>query len=134
MSKDCNAASLSRLKARVDALYLQYIFPVLATIRVGEAPEALTYEARLQAAAAEAGVRLRRYILPEDTAQQDLAVLIGQINDDPLLSSLLLLRPTPAQVDGGALQGCILPEKALEAVDWETLLEQVIDAAQRRAT
>ena len=36
------AALQAELKARVDSLYLEYIFPVLATVRVGDDPGAIS--------------------------------------------------------------------------------------------
>ena len=134
MAIEQNDALLAELKARVDALYVEYIFPVLATVRVGEDAEAVRYEDELRKAAETAGVILRRYILPADTEQTDIAGLIRQINDDPLLSALLLLQPLPPQLDGTALRAAIAPQKAVEASVCAELLRNVIDAAERKAT
>ena len=123
----------AELKARVDSLYLEYIFPVLATVRVGEDPGAISYEDGLLRAAKAAGIIVRRYILPADTAQADLGTLIRQINGDPLLSALLLFRPLPEGLDADALAGLIAPEKAVEAGPCEIVLRRVIDAAERSA-
>ena len=107
----------AELKQRVDALYLEYVFPVLATVRVGEDPSAISYENGLLRAAKATGVRVRRYILPADVSQADVAELIGQINADPLLSGLLLLRPLPAQMEEAALTGLIKPEKDVDCAN-----------------
>ena len=133
MSIEQRDALLARLKARVDALYVEYVFPVLATVRVGEDAEAVRYEAELHEAAKAAGVIVRRYILPEDTAQTDIEDLIRQINADPLLSALLLVQPLPARMDAAAMQAIIAPEKAVKAEPCPALLEHVIDAAERNA-
>lgn len=137
MTSECSNNAVNenwtaQLKARVDALYLEYIFPVLATIRVGEEPSALRAEEALLPAAEAAGVIVRRYILPADTARRDVEDLIRQINAEPLLSALLLL-PLPAGWDEAALFGCVAPEKALKAAPTAELLCRVVDAAERKA-
>ena len=125
--------NLTALKARVDALYLEYVFPVLAALRLGEDAEAVAYETELLAAAKVAGVRVRRYIMPDDLSQEDVAGLIREINLDPLLSAFLLLEPLPAHLDATALKAAVAPEKALEAGPVLNLLSRVCDAAERNA-
>ena len=124
---------LTALKARVDALYLEYVFPVLAALRLGEDAETVAYETELLAAAKAAGVRVRRYIMPDDLSQEDVAGLIREINLDPLLSAFLLLEPLPAHLDATALKAAVAPEKALEAGPVLNLLSRVCDAAERNA-
>lgn len=111
------AALRQELKKRTDALYLQYVFPVLATVRVGEDGGAVSYEKGLLRAAEATGVRVRRYILPDSVSQQDVAQLIDEINRDPLLSALLLLRPLPKHLDEKALSDRILPEKDVDCAN-----------------
>jgi len=111
----------AELKQRVENLYLEYIFPVLATIRVGEDPAAISYENGLLQAAKATGVIVRRYILPADTRQADIEPLIRQINEDPLLSGLLLLRPFPEGCDEDALTGMVKPEKDVDCANLHDL-------------
>ena len=125
---------MSDLKNHVDALYLEYIFPVLATLRLGENPETVAYEAELYEAAKAAGVKLRRYIMPEDLTAEDVTRLIREINLDPLLSAFLLLEPLPAHLDAAALKALIDPKKALEPAPCEALLARVCDAAEAQST
>lgn len=115
------AALQAELKARVDALYLDYVFPVLATIRVGEDSAAISYETGMLKAAKATGVRVRRYILPADVTQADVAQLIREINDDKLLSGLLLLRPLPAHMDEEALTSLISPRKDVDCANLKAL-------------
>ena len=111
------AALQHALKARSQKLYLDYVFPVLATVRVGESKDAVSYEKGLLKAAKATGVRVRRYILPEDVSEQDVAGLIAQINADPLLSALLLLRPMPAHMDEEALCALVAPQKDVDCLN-----------------
>lgn len=123
-----------QLKARVDALYLEYVFPVLATLRLGEDPAAVEYENELLAAAKAAGIRVRRYIMPADLSFDELAQLIREINADFLLSAFLLLEPLPAQLDAAELKALVDPRKALEPAPALELLTRVVDAAVARST
>ncbi|MBQ6160167.1 MAG: bifunctional 5,10-methylenetetrahydrofolate dehydrogenase/5,10-methenyltetrahydrofolate cyclohydrolase [Oscillospiraceae bacterium] len=111
----------AELKARVDALYLEYVFPVLATVRVGEDAAAVSYETGMLKAAKATGVRVRRYILPADVSQTDVAQLIREINADRLLSGLLLLRPLPEHMDEDALTALIQPEKDVDCANLHDL-------------
>ena len=115
------AALRAELKTRVEALYLDYVFPVLATVRIGEDGGAVSYEKGLLRAAQQTGVRVRRYILPDTVAQQELSELIDQINADPLLSGLLLLRPLPKHLDEKALSDRILPQKDVDCANQSAL-------------
>lgn len=124
---------ISDLKNRVDALYLEYVFPVLATLRLGENPEAVAYEAELFETAKAAGIKIRRYIMPEDLSMEDMTELIRGINQDALLSAFLLLEPLPAHLDAAAVKALVAPEKALEPAPIPELLTRVVDAAQRSA-
>lgn len=121
------------LKARVDALYLEYVFPVLATLRLGEDPAAVEYEAQLLAAAKAAGVRVRRYIMPADLTREELAQLIREINADFLLSALLIVKPLEGGLDAARLEELIAPAKRLAEAPVPELLEAVVDAAERGA-
>ncbi len=133
MANERNDAQLSALKAQVDALYLEYVFPVLATLRLGEKPETVTYETKLFEAAKSAGIKLRRYIMPEDLSMEDVTELIRGINQDALLSAFLLLEPLPARLDAAAVKALIDPKKALAPAPIPELLTRVVDAAQRNA-
>lgn len=124
---------ISDLKNRVDALYLEYVFPVLATLRLGEDPATVAYEAELFEAAKAAGIKVRRYIMPEDLSMEDMTELIRGIDQDALLSAFLLLEPLPAHLDAAAVKALVAPEKALEPAPIPELLTRVVDAAQRSA-
>lgn len=130
-------ARLTALKTRVDALYREYAFPVLAAIRAGEDPAAVGLENRLLEAAQAVGIRVRRYILPAEISRADVELLIREINADFLLSAALLIEPMPEHLDPAALAAEILPKKRIAVpgapADPLTLLTRVADAAERSA-
>lgn len=113
--KEVTAALNDALKARTDALYQNYIFPVLATVRVGQRDDDIAYERGILKRCESAGVRVRRYILPVDrTAQRDLELLIDELNANALISGILLFRPLPADFDEEALCRRIAPAKDVD--------------------
>ena len=124
---------LEELKTRVDALYLEYVFPVLATLRLGEDPAAVACETELLAAAKAAGIKLRRYIMPADLSFADVERLIGEINADFLLSALLIVKPLEGTLDAAQLEALIAPAKRLAEAPAPELLGAVVDAAERAA-
>jgi 5,10-methylene-tetrahydrofolate dehydrogenase/methenyl tetrahydrofolate cyclohydrolase len=134
-----SGAGTEGLRARVDALYLNYIFPVLATLRVGEDPAACALEQELLSAAKAARILVRRYILPADAPVADAEELVREVNADFLLSALLLIRPLPEALDPHALEEQLRPEKRIAAPvpagedPILTLLSRVADAAERSA-
>lgn len=101
--KEVVSALNDELKRRVDALYTQYIFPVLATIRVGEREDDVSYEKGILSRCEKVGVKVRRYILPDTVTQQDLEGLIDELNANALISGILLFRPLPKGFDEQAL-------------------------------
>ena len=136
-SRSADSVRLAALQARVDTLYNEYTFPVLATIRAGEDPAAVALEDRLLEAAQAVRIRVRRYILPASVSRADLELLIREINADFLLSALFLVEPIPSALDPAALAELILPGKRIaapgEQADPLTLLNRVADAAERNA-
>ena len=121
--REVSRALQAELKARVEQDRLKYIFPVLATIRIGAVPAAISYETGLMRAAEATGVVVRRYILPADTTEADIAYLIEEINRDPLLSALLLFRPLPEGYDETKLISLIAPNKDIDCANWAHLAQ-----------
>ena len=113
--KEVTNALNEELKNRVEALCLQYIFPVLATVRVGERDDDVSYEKGILARCEKIGVRVRRYILPEHVTQQDLEGLIDELNENRLISGILLFRPLPKGIDEAALCAKLAPEKDVDS-------------------
>src|SRR5919202_1998928 len=90
--------------------------PGLATILVGDDPASAVYVAGKQKASAEAGIAGLDHRLPADTPHAEVERLIGELNDDPRVSGILLQLPTPPQVDGPALTEMIDPDKDVDGL------------------
>lgn len=113
--KEVTSALNEELKRRVEALYNRYIFPVLATIRIGEREDDVAYEKGILTRCEKVGVRVRRYILPARVTQQELEALIDELNANSLISGILLFRPLPKSFDEAALCNRIVPEKDVDS-------------------
>jgi methylenetetrahydrofolate dehydrogenase (NADP+)/methenyltetrahydrofolate cyclohydrolase len=90
--------------------------PGLATILVGDDPASAVYVASKQKACAEAGIRGFDHRLPADTPHAQVKALLHKLNDDPMVSGILLQLPTPPQVDGPALTEEIAPPKDVDGL------------------
>ncbi|MBI4967094.1 MAG: bifunctional methylenetetrahydrofolate dehydrogenase/methenyltetrahydrofolate cyclohydrolase [Rhodospirillales bacterium] len=85
--------------------------PGLAVIRVGDDPIALHYLEEKRRAADEAGVRLFEHQLPAGTDADEIAVLVGGLNDDPNVHGILFQTPLPAALDLARALAAIDPAK-----------------------
>lgn len=119
--KEVTAKLNEELKSRVEALQLQYIFPVLATVRVGERDDDVSYERGILARCEKVGVKVRRYILPDCVTQADLISLIDELNANSLISGVLLFRPLPKGFDEAALCERIALRKDVDSASGQSL-------------
>jgi methylenetetrahydrofolate dehydrogenase (NADP+) / methenyltetrahydrofolate cyclohydrolase len=90
--------------------------PGLATILVGDDPGSAVYVANKRKACAEVGIGDFHRHLPADAAQDEVAAVIEQGNEDPAVSGILLQLPVPAGLDGAALTAKIAPLKDVDGL------------------
>jgi methylenetetrahydrofolate dehydrogenase (NADP+) / methenyltetrahydrofolate cyclohydrolase len=90
--------------------------PGLATVLVGDDPASAVYIGGKQKASAEVGIAGFDHRLPADTPQDEVERLLGELNDDPRVSGILLQLPTPPHVDGGAMSELIRPDKDVDGL------------------
>jgi methylenetetrahydrofolate dehydrogenase (NADP+) / methenyltetrahydrofolate cyclohydrolase len=90
--------------------------PGLATVLVGDDPASAVYVGGKQRASAEVGIQGFDHRLAQDAPQDEVVRLLGELNDDPRVSGILLQLPTPPQVDGGALTELIDPRKDVDGL------------------
>src|SRR5690554_5617526 len=88
--------------------------PGLAVILVGNDPASEVYVAHKRKDCEEVGFDSIAYDLPADTGQQELAELIGKLNDDPAIDGILLQLPLPAHLDSSPLLELIRPDKDVD--------------------
>jgi methylenetetrahydrofolate dehydrogenase (NADP+) / methenyltetrahydrofolate cyclohydrolase len=90
--------------------------PGLATILVGDDPGSQIYVRNKGEACRQAGMRSFNHELPADTPQEDLADLIGILNDEDEVHAILLQLPLPRQIDADEMVALIDPAKDVDGL------------------
>jgi methylenetetrahydrofolate dehydrogenase (NADP+)/methenyltetrahydrofolate cyclohydrolase len=88
--------------------------PGLAVVIVGEDPASQVYVASKSKKAKACGFHSVQHTLPEDTSQDDLLALIGDLNVDAAIHGILVQLPLPGHIDSGAVIQAIAPEKDVD--------------------
>ena len=88
----------------------------LATILVGAKYSALAYERRVQRVCDFLDVRYRSCRLPATASEAELLALIRQLNADPAVSGILVLRPLPRHLHEPEIFRALSPVKDIESV------------------
>ena len=73
--KEVSSAIWENLMPRIDRLRAAGVAPTLAIVRVGERPDDLSYERTCTRQADLHGIAVRRFVLPADASQADLAAV-----------------------------------------------------------
>src|SRR5207248_3336565 len=90
--------------------------PGIATVLVGDDPGSKIYVRNKGEAAKAAGMQSFHHDLPADTPQEDLADLIGILNDDDDVHGILLQLPVPPQIDADEMVSLIDPAKDVDGL------------------
>ncbi len=90
--------------------------PGLATILVGEDPASAVYVANKRKACAEAGIADYHRHLGAEVSQEEVAAVIEEANENPLVSGILLQLPVPKGLRGPELTALIAPEKDVDGL------------------
>jgi methylenetetrahydrofolate dehydrogenase (NADP+)/methenyltetrahydrofolate cyclohydrolase len=86
----------------------------LATVLVGDNPASHVYVRRKREACAEAGIESFHHELPDDTSEQALVSLVGELNADERVTGILVQLPLPDQIDEGRVIQAISPIKDVD--------------------
>jgi methylenetetrahydrofolate dehydrogenase (NADP+) / methenyltetrahydrofolate cyclohydrolase len=101
----------AEVKDEVDALGI----PVgLATVLVGEDPASAIYIARKQEACREVGIEPVDHKLAEETSEDELLGLVGELNADERVTGILVQLPLPEQIDDDRVIRAIDPIKDVD--------------------
>jgi len=103
-----------KVKARSAALREKGIVPCLAVVLVGEDPPSLSYVQSKEKALAEAGMESRDIRLPENTGEDALISLIGELNRDEKVHGILVQSPVPKHINEEKVIAAIDPEKDVD--------------------
>ena len=127
--KAISALVLDEVRAEVQALATQQIFPALAVLLVGEDPASEVYVRNKLLRAKDVGIRSLEYRLAQDASQQQVLALIAQLNADATVNGILVQLPLPAHIDEQAVIHAIDPIKDVDGFHRENVggLVQGID-------
>lgn len=95
--------------------------PGLAVILVGEDPASQIYVRNKEKACAEVGIYSEKYVLPQQTAQEELLALVKKLNDKPEIHGILVQLPLPDHLDEAAVIAAISPKKDVDAFHAENV-------------
>lgn len=101
------------IKAEVDGMSRK---PGLAVILVGDDPASKVYVGNKIKACTTTGIKSFEHRLPADTAQEDIALLIDELNNDDTIDGILLQLPLPAGFDSDSLVQMISPDKDVDGL------------------
>ncbi len=102
------------LKEQTTKLKEQGIKGCLAVIQVGADPASSVYVRNKKRACAYIGIESRSYELEEATTQEQLLELIGQLNNDPQVTGILVQLPVPKHIDEQQIIQAISPAKDVD--------------------
>ncbi|MCM1154640.1 MAG: bifunctional methylenetetrahydrofolate dehydrogenase/methenyltetrahydrofolate cyclohydrolase FolD [Roseburia sp.] len=112
--KKISAQIKEELKEKVCALKEKGISLCLAVIQVGDDPASSVYVGNKKKACAYIGVDSLSYELPEDTTQEKLLELIGELNARKDVNGILVQLPVPEHIDENAVIRAIDPAKDVD--------------------
>jgi methylenetetrahydrofolate dehydrogenase (NADP+)/methenyltetrahydrofolate cyclohydrolase len=84
----------------------------IATLLIGADEAARIYQRRIHRAADGVGLNSRDVVLAADSTLQEVAATIAELNADPAISGILILRPIPAHLPEALVLRSIPPHEA----------------------
>lgn len=87
----------------------------LAVILVGEDPASQIYVRNKEKDCREVGIESYKYLLDQDTSEEDLLFLIRRLNEDEYTSGILCQLPLPKGLDERRILEAIDPKKDVDA-------------------
>lgn len=112
--KAISDAIKEELKIKVEKLKAEGINICLAVIQVGNDPASSVYVGNKKKACAYIGIDSLAYELPEETSQEELLKLIGELNAKADVSGILVQLPLPKHIDEDAIIRAIDPNKDVD--------------------
>lgn len=110
------AALCAAAAADVADLKAQGVVPTLAILRVGAREDDLSYERGAEKRCGEAGVAVRKVVLPETVDQARLMEELEALNVDSGVHGILVFRPLPTHLDEEAVRQALDPEKDVDGI------------------
>lgn len=102
------------LKIEVESLQEKGIHPTLAVVLVGEDSASKVYVSNKKKACEYIGVRSLSYELSEETTEEELLALVGELNGRDDVHGILVQLPLPNHIDENKVIDHIAPEKDVD--------------------
>ena len=112
--KEISQTIKDELKAEVAELKVQGVSVALAVIQVGNDPASSVYVRNKKNACAYIGIESLAYELPEDTTEEALLGLIGELNQRTDVNGILVQLPLPAHINEDKVIQAIDPKKDVD--------------------
>lgn len=112
--KEISTQIKEELKEKVADMKKEGISVCLAVIQVGDDPASSVYVGNKKKACAYIGIASLSYELPEETTQEELLALIGELNKRDDVNGILVQLPVPEHIDEDAVIRAIAPEKDVD--------------------
>lgn len=118
LGKEVTDALNARLRQRSEELRGRGIVPTLGILRIGEAPEDLSYERGVTKRAELVGVEISKLVLPEDSTKEEVLSAIDKLNEDKNIHGVLMFRPLPKALRPYQTEICnrLLPQKDVDGM------------------
>lgn len=116
LGKEVNAKLNEELKIEVDKLNAQEIYPTLAIVRVGENESDMSYERGAIKKCELLGIKVEKFVQPEDITQECMLQLINNLNNDSKINAVLLLRPLPKHLNQQEIENALSPKKDVDCM------------------
>jgi methylenetetrahydrofolate dehydrogenase (NADP+) / methenyltetrahydrofolate cyclohydrolase len=110
------AALAARIRAQLKEEVAEHGDIGLATVLVGNDPASEVYIRLKHKAAGEVGIRPLDRRLPEDTSEEELLEVVGELNDDVSIDGILVQTPLPPQIDEARVMRSIDPIKDVDGL------------------
>ncbi|MCH5280167.1 MAG: bifunctional methylenetetrahydrofolate dehydrogenase/methenyltetrahydrofolate cyclohydrolase FolD [Lachnospiraceae bacterium] len=112
--KAISAAIKDECKERTTAYLAEGKEICLSVIQVGNDPASSVYVGNKKKACAYVGIKSLAYELPEETTQEELLSLIGELNGRKDVNGILVQLPLPKHIDENAVIQAIDPKKDVD--------------------
>ena len=112
--KAISAQIKEELKEKVSAMKKNGKSLCLAVIQVGNDPASSVYVGNKKKACAYIGIESLSYELPEETTQEELLKLIGELNERKDVNGILVQLPVPGHINEDAVIRAIDPRKDVD--------------------
>lgn len=112
--KAISTAIKEELKTEVEKLKTENVHICLAVIQVGNDPASSVYVGNKKKACAYIGIDSLAYELTEETTQEELLGLIGELNEKKEVNGILVQLPLPKHIDEDEVIRAIDPKKDVD--------------------